>query len=615
MNDDTSTLVVNDLKIIGIPSMAAIVDELSVEVRPGEILGVVGESGSGKTTLGLALLNYCKDGTRVDAGTVVVGDQDLAALHWRQVRELRGRTVAYIPQSPASALNPALRIRTQLGECLAGRQPTKLERVREVLREVALPDDDEFLARYPHQLSGGQQQRVAIAMAFIAMPALIVMDEPTTGLDVSTQEYVLETVRKMCRTYDCAAVYISHDMAVVAELADRIAVMYSGRIVEMGSTAEVLANSKHPYTKRLLLAVPDLDAKRPMVGIPGQAPSPMARPTGCAFAPRCPIADAACWVAPPGVTEAGPRHTVRCYKAEKALPTISARPVPTHEARPNDERPVVQVTDLHAGYGSNIVLEKINLSIYAGDCVALLGESGSGKTTLSRCIAGLHPTFTGDLLLDGTPLAASSFRRTKQQRRKIQYIFQNPYESLNPRRTVAELILQPVTAVSGRVKNGATIVAEALQRASLRPDYAWRYPDQLSGGERQRVAIARALATNPDVLVCDEITSALDVSVQSSLVDLLRQLQAEIGLTLLFITHNIALVRNIAQQVAVLQNGRIVEFGDVTDVFNSPQHEYTRSLMSATPNFQLPKRLHATPQQDGADIDPSAHIRAQATGK
>ncbi|MCY0905876.1 ABC transporter ATP-binding protein [Arthrobacter sp. H14-L1] len=612
MSTGAPTLVVEELKIIGVPSMAAIIDELSVEVRPGEILGVVGESGSGKTTLGLALLNYCKEGTKVDGGSVTVGDKELAGLHWRQVRELRGRTVAYIPQSPASALNPALRIRTQLAECLAGDHETVLNRVREVLREVALPDDDAFLRRYPHQLSGGQQQRVAVAMAFTARPALIVMDEPTTGLDVSTQEHVLQTVRNMCKTYDCAAVYISHDMAVVAELADRIAVMYSGRIVEIGSTADVLANPAHPYTARLLLAVPDLEAKRPMVGIPGNAPSPLARPQGCAFAPRCPLADAGCTVAPPGVTDVGERHSVRCFKADTPLPAIAAQPNRAHSARGASGRPAIEIKALKAGYGSNTVLQDIDLSVYTGDCVALLGESGSGKTTLSRCIAGLHHNFTGGLLLDGVPLAASSFKRSKEQRRRVQYIFQNPYESLNPRRTVEELILQPVIAVRGRVKNSREIVGNALERASLRPDHALRYPDQLSGGERQRVAIARALATEPEVLICDEITSALDVSVQSSLVDLLRSLQAEMGLTLLFITHNIALVRNIAQQVAVLEQGRIVEFGDVANVFANPQHDYTRSLMKATPNFQLPSRLYAGPRTAAAGAGPTAADELQA---
>lgn len=583
-------LVVDDLKIIGIPSRAAIIEAIMLEVRPGEILGVVGESGSGKTTLGLALLNYCKQATQVDGGHIFVGDQELAGLSWRAVRRLRGQAVTYIPQSPASAINPALRIRTQLKECLSGAEKTVMHRVRELLREVALPDDDDFLARYPHQLSGGQQQRIAIAMAFAARPALIVLDEPTTGLDVSTQAHVLETIREMCKTYSCAAVYISHDMAVVAELADRIAVMYSGRIVEMGDTAEVLAASQHPYTARLLLAVPDLEANRPMVGIPGHAPSPMARPTGCSFSPRCPLADDHCRSAVPPETETTPGHTVRCFKAGQQLPPVVTPP--PLESWDSAKEPVLVIHGLQAGYGGAAVLENIDLSVQAGECVALLGESGSGKTTLARCIAGLHSGFTGELTLVGEPLARSSFKRTQEQRRRIQYIFQNPYESLNPRRTVRELILQVVHAVRGKVANSEAVVQEALAHASLRPDHADRYPDQLSGGERQRVAIARALATEPDVLICDEITSALDVSVQSSLVELLRGLQAEMGLTLVFITHNIALVRNIAQQVAVLEAGRIVEHGTVEQVFADPQHPYTVSLMESTPNFQLPDGLY-----------------------
>jgi peptide/nickel transport system ATP-binding protein len=590
--DGRAALAVDGLRIVGVPSMASIVDELVLELRPGEILGVVGESGSGKTTLGLALLNYCKPATRVDGGAVFVGGHELAGLSWREVRHLRGRTVSYIPQSPASALNPALRIRTQLKECLSGTPESVITRVREVLREVALPDDDEFLARYPHQLSGGQQQRVAIAMAFAARPALIVLDEPTTGLDVSTQDHVLHTIRDMCRTYSSAAVYISHDMAVVTELADRIAVMYSGRIVEMGDTPEVLADPQHPYTARLLLAVPDLDARRPMVGIPGHAPSPLARPTGCSFSPRCPLADHRCRTEVPPETETGPRHSVRCFKAGQPLPPAAGAGTSSGWA---GQGTVVEIHNLQAGYGGRPVLEDIDLSVRAGECLALLGESGSGKTTLARCVAGLHSDFTGDLRLDGEALARSSFKRSKEQRRRIQYIFQNPYESLNPRRTVRELILQPVRAVRGRIGDPEGTVLEALRLASLRPDHADRYPGQLSGGERQRVAIARALATEPQILVCDEVTSALDVSVQSSLVELLRGLQEAMGLTLLFITHNIALVRNVAQRIAVLEAGRIVECGRVEDVFADPQHAYTRSLMEATPNFRLPEALSGPP--------------------
>lgn len=581
-----SPVVVDGLRIVGVPSLAAIIDEVSFQVSPGEILGIVGESGSGKTTLGLALLEYCKAGTQVAAGSVRVGGVDLASMTLKAVRRLRGSTVAYIPQSPASALNPALKLRTQLMECLEGNDADVLVRVREVLREVALPDDDSFLRRYPHQLSGGQQQRVVVAMAFIARPALIVMDEPTTGLDVSTQEHVLATVRDLCRNYQCAAIYISHDMSVVAELADRIAVMYSGRIVELGSTRDVLARPRHPYTARLLLAVPDLEANRPMVGIPGNAPSPLARPTGCAFAPRCPIGDESCTISAPPITLIDAGHEVRCFKSDETIPfpAINSRSISSH---PDEVDPIIEVIGLEAGYGGVPVLSDVNLAVRPGECVALLGESGSGKTTLSRCIAGLHKEYTGEVKLNQEVLAASSFSRSRSQLQKIQYIFQNPYESLNPRRTVGELILQPVVAVRGKVKNGDALVKDALRQASLRPDHAYRYPNQLSGGERQRVAIARALATEPEIIVCDEITSALDVSVQSSLADLLRQLQADMGLSLLFITHNIALVRNVAQRVAVLQLGTIVELGAVESVFGNPQHAYTKSLMEATPNFQL----------------------------
>ena len=577
------TLSVADLHVVGVPSMATIVDQIMLEVRPGEILGVVGESGSGKSTMGLALLSYCKRGTRQVGGDVEVGGTRISGVSWREVRRLRGRSIAYIPQSPASALNPALRIRTQLLECLEG-GTSRMDRVREVCREVALPDDDEFLRRYPHQLSGGQQQRIAIAMAFAARPSLIVLDEPTTGLDVTTQDHVLHTVRDMCSTYGSGAIYITHDMAVVADLADRIAVMYSGRIVEMGATETVLSSPRHPYTRRLLLAVPDFEGRRAMVGIAGHAPSPLARPSGCPFAPRCPIADDHCSEAEPPETEVGQRHTVRCFKAGQALPAVTVTKAPEWSS---DGTPVIEVSGLRAGYGNNVVLESIDLAVRQGECLALLGESGSGKTTLARCISGIHSSYTGTITLDGEELARDSFKRSREQLRRIQYIFQNPYESLNPRRSVRDLVLQPVTAVRGRVKDPDAVVAAALESASLRADHADRFPDQLSGGERQRVAVARALATQPQVLVCDEITSALDVSVQSSLVELLHQLQVSMGLTLIFITHNVALVRNIAQRVAVLEKGRIVEYGDVATIFDDPQHPYTRSLMASTPNFQV----------------------------
>ncbi|GHC75340.1 ABC transporter ATP-binding protein [Nocardiopsis terrae] len=517
-----AVLVVDGLTVIGRPSDVEIISGVSITVKRGEILGLVGESGSGKTTLGLSLLAHCKRATEITGGQVRVGGQDLAGLDEKGVRRLRGRAVAYIPQSPASALNPALRLGVQLREALHDDSLSEqdvLGRVREVLREVALPDDDAFLRRYPHQLSGGQQQRVAIAMAFVGRPEVIVLDEPTTGLDVTTQAHVLETIRAMTRDYGTAGVYISHDMAVVADLADEIAVMYQGEVVERGRAAEVLSDPRHAYTRKLLLAVPLL------------------RTSG-------------------------------------------------HEEAEPEEEPLLRVSGLTAGYGRTKVLEGIDVSVSRGECVALLGESGSGKTTLSRSVAGLHHQFTGEVLFDGDRLATSSYRRTAAQRRRVQYVFQNPYEALNPRKRVREQILGPYRHLVGRPEDPDAVVAESLERAALPASYADRFPEQLSGGERQRVCIARAVATDPALLVCDEITSALDVSVQAEIVKLLHGLQEQ-GMALLFVTHNIALVSNIADRVAILNKGEIVEYGPVGQVMSAPEHEYTRALIADTPDFEL----------------------------
>lgn len=577
-------LDIRDLRITGRPSEADIVRDVSFQVWPGEILGVVGESGSGKTTLALSLLNYCKAGTYIAGGSILVAGRDIVTAHKRTLQQMRGHVVSYIPQSPAASLNPALCLQTQLLECLPeGVSAAEgVQRIREVMREVALPDEDEFRQRYPHQLSGGQQQRIAIAMAFIPRPRLIVLDEPTTGLDVTTQATVLKTVRELCQSYQCAGVYISHDMATVADLVDTIAVMYSGQVVEFGSLSDVMTRPSHPYTRMLLQAVPDLTARRPMLGIEGHAPSPLSRPTGCAFAPRCPIATEACHQMEPAVVATGERSFARCIHTTRALPPRVPQAVPVFS---EDSEVLLDLRQIRGRYGKKVILQDVSLQLRAGECLALLGESGSGKTTLSRIVAGLHHEFDGELHYRGQSLARSSFKRTVGQRSRIQYIFQDPYESLNPRRSVRELLLQPLEALGIAVDRPEALVAENLERAALRADMMNRYPDQLSGGERQRVAVARALMTQPEILICDEITSALDVSVQSALVELLRQLQDDSGLSLLFITHNIALVRNVAQRVAVLQQGHIVELSTVEAAFSATTHPYTRSLVENTPNL------------------------------
>ncbi|MEV6645684.1 ABC transporter ATP-binding protein [Amycolatopsis sp. NPDC051371] len=496
-----------------------VLSDVSFAVAPGEVLALVGESGSGKTTAGLAALGHFRRGLAVSGGQVTVGGVDVLSLDIGGRRRLRGSTVAYIPQDPALSLNPALRIGLQIAEVVEthGYEGSVDDRVGEVLEEVGLPSDARYRRRYPHQLSGGQQQRVGIAMAFACRPAVVVLDEPTTGLDVVTQALVLKTVRALTAEHGVAALYITHDLAVVAEIADRVAVMYHGEIVECGPAVSVLRSPSHAYTRRLLDAVPD-----------------------------------------PGATS-----------------------VP-----PPPEDPLLAATGVSVSYGQNVVLRGVDVSVARGECLLLLGESGSGKTTLSQCIAGLTHSYSGTVSLAGTGLAAATRHRTDEQRRRIQYVFQSPFSSLNPRKTVAQSIEVPLTQLTSMSRSERRArVGEVLDRVRLGRALADRLPDQLSGGERQRAAIARALVTTPDVLVCDEVTSALDVSVQATIVELLGELRRELGMAMLFVTHNIALAGEVADRIAVLQGGSIVEEGPVRTVLDSPSHAYTRELLAATPRL------------------------------
>jgi peptide/nickel transport system ATP-binding protein len=583
---------VRDLRVELARSGVDVVDEIVVDIRPGQVLGLVGESGSGKTTVGMALLGHVRRGGRFAGGVIRIDGRDLGSLSEGDLRRLRGGVVSYIPQDPGTSLNPALRIGTQLREMLDAHAPgtssaERAARVREALEEVALPSDDAFLRRYPHQLSGGQQQRVAIAMAFANRPRVIVCDEPTTGLDVTTQSRVLETVRDLCRSHQVAALYVSHDLAVVAELADHVAVMYAGRIVESGSREQLFAAPRHPYTRRLLRAVPDIAGKRTVVGIPGHAALPDSRPTGCYFHPRCEFAREDCRAAFPPVTDLGDGHTVRCYHVADAV----RRPPPEGAGQAQQRVGAaveLAVHDLNARYGTRHTLFDVALELHHNECLALVGESGSGKTTLARCVAGLHKDWTGEVRLRDTALPEAARKRSNDARKSIQYIFQNPYASLNPRRTVGQTIARQLELFgqSGRAE-GDRRVAECLERVALSSSAANRFPDELSGGERQRVAIARALAAEPTILVCDEVTSALDVSVQAAIVELLGQLRGEMGLSLLFITHDLALIRTIADRVIVMTEGRIVEEGPVEQIFTAPNAPYTRQLLANTPSIEV----------------------------
>ena len=496
-----------------------VVQGVSFSIAPGEILGLVGESGSGKTTVGLAMLGYCREGLRIHGGSVQVADRTVLPASQKALEALRGRVVFYMPQDPATALNPFLKVGTQLAETFSDDNPATEEKLRVSLEEVQLPADGRVLKAHAFELSGGQQQRVAIAMGFANRPRLIVMDEPTTGLDVTTQAHVLATIRRLSREHGVSTLYISHDLAVVAQLAQKVAVMQNGRIVEAGPAEEVLGRPGHPYTRKLLDALPRIE-KRSQVAVAAQAP------------------------------------------------------------------PILSVKNVNAHHGHMQILHDIDLEIAEGSCVALVGESGSGKTTLSRCIAGLHEAMSGTILFRGQELAHAAAGRPRDLRKRVQYIFQNPYGSFNPAHTIGESIGTVIRLFDRLPKRQMREkIAEVLEQVALPGEAMGRYPRELSGGQRQRAAIARALAADPDLLVCDEITSALDVSVQATVIELLQSLQEKRRLTMLFVTHNLPLVANVAQKILVMQRGRIVEAGDADDVLLNHKAEETSRLLRDTPAF------------------------------
>jgi peptide/nickel transport system ATP-binding protein len=559
------------------------------QARPGRIVGLAGESGSGKTTACLAAIGYLPPAATLLGGESVFNGNSLLDLDAKALRRLWARDIGYVGQDAAVALNPARRVGSQLTEILkvnVGMSRTEAhERALELLEAVHLPGGTRMLRRYPHELSGGQLQRVAIALAIATNPRLIIFDEPTTGLDVITQADVLRTLDELVRTRRLAAIYISHDLALLAAISDELVIFYAGEVVESGPTKVLLAAPRHPYTRALLDALPSARrALRPR-GIDGLPPGRFV-PDACAFSSRCPYVAVQCTSAHPDLEPLDSDRLVRCFRSGElgVLPSRAASLVGRGSERRGSV--LLEIRDLVCTYGKPPeevrAVDRVSLRIHEGEVVGLVGETGSGKSTIGRAIVGLVPPRGGTIKWAGRPLPEAR-ARPKELFRQIQIVFQNPETSLNPRHTVGQLIERAVALFRDDVapRQRAAIIADALREVQLDPALARRYPHQLSGGQKQRVAIARAFVVRPRLVICDEIISGLDVSVQATILELVRQMQMEHGTALLFISHDLAAVRSIAEWVYVIRDGHLEEEGPTERLFEAPTAAYTRRLLSA----------------------------------
>ncbi len=603
-------LAVQDLHVHFVTSRGTVhaVDGISYEVRPGEMVALVGESGCGKSVSALAIMRLLsRPAGRVVAGRVLFEGRDLLQLSDEEMRAIRGRDIAMIFQEPMTSLNPVLPVGLQIMEPLLihlGMDETAARgRAVELLGLVGIPDAERRLDQYPHQFSGGMRQRVMIAIGLACSPKLIIADEPTTALDVTIQAQILELMKDLSRRMGIALVVITHNLGIVARYADRVNVMYAARLVEQGTADEIFARPRHPYTLGLLRSVPRLDRPRGvrLETIEGLPPNLFDPPAGCRFAPRCPARIAKC-DEPPPLAEIEPGHRSACWRAEDLASgltlgpaTQAPRPAPVADVRV--DRPFLEVDHLSKHFvvrtggllgGAKAVVravDGVSFAIRPGETLGLVGESGCGKTTVGRTILRLEAATAGAIRFRGADLAAAGRAEMRQLRQQIQVIFQDPYSSLNPRMTVGQNLAAPLT-VYGRARDRVAAkarVAELLGLVGLYDYMAERYPHELSGGQRQRVGIARALAMEPAFIVCDEPVSALDVSIQGQIINLLEDLQQRFGLAYLFIAHDLAVVRHIANRVAVMYLGRVMEMAERDELFAHPLHPYTQALLESVP--------------------------------
>ncbi len=581
--------------------------DLSFRIGSGEAYGLVGESGCGKSTVALAVVRYLPRNGRLLGGRILIGERDLYALRDEEMRRLRATTISMVYQDPARALNPSIRVGEQIAEIFRLQRLTAAqakERAAAMLERVRIADGRSVYDRYPHQISGGMQQRVAIAMALSINPKVLILDEPTTGLDATVEAAILDLIGQLRIELGTSILFISHDLAVIARMCDRVGVLYAGALIEEGPTAEVFSDPRHPYTVGLLRCVPRHGRRKDhgrLDSIPGNPPTPDDGIHGCMFAPRCGLAGEKCVTDAPPFFDLGNRLT-RCHFHERAqaLPHITPDAAPTAITVDRSRPPILQAIGVSKTFGSARhrvrALHAVSLQLWPGETLGLVGESGSGKTTLARLLLGLEAPDPGGVVeLGGIALAGRSETRRPSQLKALQIVFQNPDSALNRSHSIRRLI-ERVLARLGRVPKPerAARLLELIRSVRLPDHYLSLRPRQLSGGLKQRVAIARAFAGDPRIVVCDEPTSALDLSVQAAILNLLADLQAKHQVSYLFISHDLGSVRYLSDRIAVLYLGRLMEIGPAERVFSGPHHPYTAALLSAVPSLgrQIGQRAH-----------------------
>jgi peptide/nickel transport system ATP-binding protein len=605
-------LKVEDLEIIYTTRAGPLkaIQDVSFEIRSGDALGLVGESGCGKSTLAYGVMNYIAKNGRVTGGRILFDDDDILQKSQRELNRIRGNRIAMVYQDPMAALNPSMRIGEQLTEVLSEHEgladdPAK-ERCLQMLERVRMPDPEDIMGRFPHQLSGGQQQRVLISMALLLNPELLIMDEPTTGLDVTIEAGILDLISELKRELGSTILYISHNLGVISQVADRMAVMYAGEIVEEGLVEDIFMDPRHPYTMALLACIPKIGSSRHATSlrpIRGRVPSLIGKLQGCAFEPRCDRADEHCQTDHPNLAAVTNGHFARCFYPESAQTGLrgttqedqqDAAPTPTE----NDL--VLKIEGLKTYFQAQATglaglagkrkkgfvkaVDDVDLTVYRRNTFGIVGESGCGKTTLANCVAGLVPSNAGNLEFIGIDISDVVEQRPAHLLQELQMVFQNPDSTLNPKITVGDAIARPLrlfaTVPPSEIRGEVIRLLEAVR---LGTEYFDRLPRQLSGGEKQRVAIARAFAGRPSLVLCDEPLSALDVSVQVAVMNLLLEFQQGYGTTMLFISHDLSAVYQMCDQVAVMYLGQFCEIGPTEGLYSPPYHPYSEALLSAIP--------------------------------